>query len=92
MECRVVEHLGEKIKMVNKCWKKSQSSSGYYKKDKSGGTTKINSLRFNRLEDGKYEVDLRRSFDGSFQTISTKNSKPKALKFAKSYMAKHDKC
>lgn len=68
-----------------KCWKKSQTSSGYYK-----GFDFIN---FRQNKNG-YDVELRKGLGhpSKYKVIAKTNNKKSALKSANSYMKRHDKC
>lgn len=71
-----------------KCWKPSQKSSGFYKKEK-GKLPEF--IRFYRYETGKYDVEHKKGLgDKPFKTLATRPNKIKALRFAREYMEKHD--
>ena len=69
-----------------KCWKKSQSSSGYY--------NNFTFINFRRNADNSYNVEKRVGLGHPriFKTIAKADNKTNALKKAKSYMKEHDKC
>lgn len=74
---------------TNKCvWKKSQSSSGYYQ------TGKNNFINFRRNDNGSYDVELRRGLGhpSKYKVIAKGSNKAIALKKARAYMKKENRC
>ena len=80
-----------------KCWKRNQTSSGFFKK-KKGNLPEF--VRFERTEyKGNQYVVLHKVGIGNIprgdrprKDLGYFKKRSSALKFAKSYMRKHDKC
>ncbi|MBU0893894.1 MAG: hypothetical protein KKB88_00455 [Nanoarchaeota archaeon] len=75
-----------------KCWKKSQTSSGYYIKNPDvNGHVFIN---FRKNPDGSYNVEKRvgLSNPSKFKSIAKGSNKEIAIKKANKYMKSHNKC
>ena len=81
------------VKMVKmKCWRRSRTTSGYYRKDpKNQGHAFIN---FRRNNDGSYNVEKRVGLGHpkNFRTIAKASNNTMARKKANKYMKKHDTC
>ena len=77
--------------MVKTTWRRSQTSSGYYKLY-SWGYSYIKFIRENSKVSKTghwYKVKLEKKGTGGSRLLGTVDTKTAALKFAKSYMAKH---
>lgn len=77
--------------MKKSCWKKSQTSSGYYKKSPN---QMVKFIRFDKNDNGSYNIQFRKGLGGTqeFRTIAKAPNKTIAIKKAKSYMKENNKC
>jgi len=69
-------------------WRKSQSNSGYYKKEK-GKVPKFVFFERTEYKGNKYAVMVKKGIGGSNRTLSYHKKKLSALKRARSYMKKN---